>query len=152
MFRLPPFSRNIGKRFVKTPKVYFYDTGLACFLMGIEEEKQLAIHPLRGVVFENLVILELIKSRFNEGKLPNVYFYRDKSQNEVDLIQEKGTKLFAYEIKSAKAFSKSFLKGLDYLRKAVDEEVVSTQVIFDGDIDINSPENGMINFRSLNLD
>lgn len=149
LFRLPPFFRNIGKRLVKSPKIYFYDTGLACFLLGIENEQQLATHPLRGALFENMVVLEFFKSRYNRGKLPHLYFYRDKSQNEVDLIEEKGTKLFAYEIKSAKAFTKSFVKNLDYFRKVTGDDVVSTQVIYDGENDIHTSENGMLNFRNL---
>ncbi len=149
LFRLPPFFRNIGKRLVKSPKIYFYDTGLVCFLLGIENEQQLATHPLRGALFENMVVLEFFKSRYNRGKLPNLYFYRDKSQNEVDLIEEKGTKLFAYEIKSAKAFTKSFVKNLDYFRKVAGDDVVSTQVIYDGENDIHTSENGMLNFRNL---
>ncbi|MEZ4968374.1 MAG: ATP-binding protein [Flavobacteriaceae bacterium] len=151
LFRLPPFFRNIGKRLVKSPKIYFCDTGLACFLLGIENEQQLATHPLRGNLFENMVILEFLKNRYNQGKLPNLYFYRDKSQNEVDLIEEKGTQLYAYEIKSAKAFTKSFVKTLDYIRKIAGNDVVSTQVIYDGENDINTPENGMLNFRNVNF-
>src|SRR5690606_18912849 len=133
LFRLPPFFRNIGKRLIKTPKLYFYDTGLICFLLGIENEKQLETHPLRGAIFENLVVLEFLKDRYNQGKLPNLFFYRDKSQIEVYLKEEKGAELYAYEIKSAKAFTKSFVKSLDYFRKIVGTNVVSTQVIYDGE-------------------
>lgn len=149
LFRLPPFYRNIGKRLVKSPKLYLYDTGLVCFLLGIENKEQLANHPLRGAIFENMVVLEFLKNRYNQGKLPNLYFYRDKSQNEVDLIEEKGIQLYAYEIKSAKAFTKGFVRGLDYLKKAVGDDVVSTQVIYDGENDIYSPQNGIVNFRNI---
>lgn len=151
LFRLPPFYRNIGKRLVKSPKLYFYDTGLVCFLLGIENEKHLASHPLRGVIFENMVILEFLKNRYNIGKLPRLYFYRDKSQNEVDLIEEVGTDIYAYEIKAAKSFSKEFVRTLDYLRKIIDEDVRSTQVIYDGEDEIRSSENGMLNIRNLAL-
>lgn len=149
LFRLPPFFRNIGKRLVKTPKIYFYDTGLACYLLGIEKEEQLETHPLRGVLFENMVILNFVKQRFNAGKVPHLYFYRDKSQREVDLIEERGTALYAYEIKSAKAFTKNFVQNLDYFRQVAGQDVVSTQVIYDGEMDIETPENGMLNFRNL---
>lgn len=148
LFRLPPFFGNLGKRLVKSPNLYFYDTGLVCFLLGIENEQQLVTHPLRGAIFENMVVLEFFKNRYNKGKLPNFYFYRDKS-HEVDLIEEKGTKLYAYEIKSAKSFHKRFVKNLDYLRKVAGDAVVSTQVIYDGENDIYSPENGMLNFRNI---
>lgn len=149
IFRLPPFYRNVGKRLIKTPKLYFCDTGLVCFLLGIENPKQLATHPLRGAIFENLVILEFLKNRFNKGKLSNLFYYRDKSQREVDIVQEGGNKLFAYEIKSAKAFHKDFLNNLDYLRKVIGVDVVSTQLIYDGKMEINNPENGMVNFRNV---
>ncbi|TJZ63298.1 ATP-binding protein [Sphingobacterium olei] len=152
IFRLPPFFRNIGKRLVKSPKLYFYDTGLACFLLGIENEQQLATHPLRGAIFENMVVLEFFKNRYNQGKLPHLYFYRDKSQHEVDLIEEKGTKLYAYEVKSAKAFTKNFIKSLGYFRNVVGDDVVSTQVIYDGENDIYSSENGMVNFRNIKFE
>ncbi len=122
---------------------------MACFLLGIENETQLETHPLRGNLFENMVILEFLKNRFNQGKNSNLYFYKDKSQNEVDLIEENGMKLNAHEIKSAKAFTKSFTKGLDYLRKVIGEDVISSQVIYDGEHDIFSNENGMVNFRNI---
>ena len=149
LFRLPPFFRNIGKRLVKSPKLYFYDTGLACFLLGIENEKHLSSHPLRGPLFENLVVLEFYKEFYNRGKLPNLFFYRDKSQKEVDLILEQGADLYAYEIKSAKVFTRSFLSGLDYFRKIAGKNIVSTQVIFDGESSVVSDFNGVINFRDI---
>lgn len=149
IFRLPPFFRNIGKRLVKSPKLYFCDTALACYLLGIENEDHLATHPLRGSVFENLVILEFLKERFNRGKDSNLYFYRDQSQNEVDLLEENGKKISAYEIKSAKFFNRSFVNNLDYLRKNIGEDLVSTKVIYDGTEQLDSPDNGIINFRQL---
>ncbi len=149
LFRLPPFFRNIGKRLVKAAKLYFYDTSLLCFLLGIENEQQLTTHPLRGAIFENIVVLEFYKNRYNQGKSTNLYFYRDKSQKEVDLIEEKGAKLYAYEIKSAKSFTRGFVSSLDYLRKVIGEDIVSTQVIYDGENDIYSPNNGVVNFRNI---
>ena len=112
VFRLPPFFKNIGKRLVKAPKLYFYDITLACFLLGITELDQLTVYPLKGVLFENLVVLEFLKQRYNRGELANLFFYRDKSQREIDLLQEVETKFFAYEIKSAQTVHKDFLKPL----------------------------------------
>lgn len=149
IFRLPPFYRNVGKRLIKTPKLYFYDTGLVCFLTGIESETQLATHPLRGAIFENLVVLEFLKNRFNQGKLSNLFYYRDKSQREVDIIQEQGNELHAYEIKSAQSFHKDFLNNLTYLKNLLGDSVVSTQLIYDGNLDVPHSENGMINFRNI---
>lgn len=152
IFRLPPFYRNVGKRLVKTPKLYFCDTGLACFLLGIENEKQLAAHPLRGAIFENLVVLEFLKNRFNKGKLSNLFYYRDKSQREVDIVQEQGIELYAYEIKSAKSFNKDFLNNLNYLKTLLGNNLVSTQLIFDGEMEIHSKENGSVNFRNIKFE
>src|SRR5690606_4773534 len=102
-----------------------------------------------GVQTCALPILNFVKQRFNAGKVPHLYFYRDKSQREVDLIEERGTALYAYEIKSAKAFTKNFVQNLDYFRQVAGQDVVSTQVIYDGEINIETPENGMLNFRNL---
>nr|WP_168199348.1 DUF4143 domain-containing protein [Pedobacter aquae] len=121
-------------------------------MLGIENEQHLDVHPLRGAIFENLVVLEFIKNRFNKGKLPNLYFYRDKSQHEIDLIEEKGLQLHAYEIKSAKAFTRDFLNNLNYLRKIVGQDMASTRVIYDGPDDYETSENGIINFRNIKFD
>ena len=138
-----------GKRLVKTPKIYFYDTGLVCYLNGIENEKQLTTHPLRGAIFENLAVLEFLKKRFNAGKDANIYYYRDQSR-EVDILQEFGNQFHAYELKSAKAFHSAFLDNLKYLKSVMGGELLTkTQVIYDGDTDINTPENGMINIRNI---
>lgn len=149
VFRLPPFHKNIGKRLVKTPKLYFYDTSLACFLLNIDNESHLATHPLRGELFENLVILEFLKARFNAGKSANCYFYRDQAQQEVDLLCAEGNGYHAYEIKSATAFHTSFRKNLDYLQKILGEQVLSTMVIYDGEQAMNSEFGGVRNFRFL---
>lgn len=149
VFRLPPFYKNVGKRLIKSPKIYFYDTAIVCFLLGIENETQLKTHPLRGAVFENYVVLEFLKSRFNTGNTNNLFFYRDKSQREVDLVQEFGYQYHAYEIKSAENFNSDFFKNLDYLKKILGENLLSTQLIFDGKTEINTSDNGTLNFRNI---
>jgi len=150
IFRLLPFYRNIGKRLIKTPKIYFYDTGLVCYLCGIENEQQLSTHPLRGAIFENLAVLEFLKKRFNAGKDSNLYYYRDQSQREVDILQEFGNQYHAYEVKSAKAFNPNFLDSLNYLKSVMGgDSLVKTQVIYDGETEINSSENGMLNIRNI---
>lgn len=132
-FTLPPYHTNINKRLTKTPKIYFYDTGLLCFLLGIENSNQLTSHPLRGGVFENLAILEFIKGRLNVAKQKNIYFYRENSGREVDLVQEEGNYLDIYEVKSSQTFNKSFLRNLEYLKGLLDDKVRKMQVIYDGD-------------------
>ena len=147
VYMLQPYYQNIGKRMVKTPKIYFYDTGLACYLLGIENEKQLSTHPLRGAIFENMVINEAIKSRFNKGKDANLFFYRDKSQREVDLVYAEANGLRIYEIKSAQRFQKDFFAGIDYLKGLFKEQIVQSALIYDGEYEINQPEKGIYNFR-----
>jgi predicted AAA+ superfamily ATPase len=151
VFRMPPFFRNVGKRLIKSPKIYFYDTGLLCFLLGIENENHLQTHPLRGVIFENMVVLEFLKNRFNAGKLSNLYFYRDKSQREIDIVQEFADTFKAYEIKSASAFHPDFMHNLNYLKDLLNEKLTSTQVIYDGEIELKSSENGIVNFRNISF-
>jgi predicted AAA+ superfamily ATPase len=151
VFRMPPFFRNVGKRLIKSPKIYFYDTGLLCFLLGIENENHLQTHPLRGAIFENMVVLEFLKNRFNAGKLSNLYFYRDKSQREIDIVQEFADTFKAYEIKSASAFHPDFMHNLNYLKDLLNEKLTSTQVIYDGEIELKSSENGIVNFRNISF-
>ena len=129
--RLQPFHINFNKRIVKTPKLYFTDTGLACALLGIASADQLMLHPLRGSLFENLVISELRKTFFNEGKSPRMYFWRDNTGNEVDVIIEKSDRVTPVEIKSGKTVTPVFLKGINYWKKISGGE--HGFVIYDGD-------------------
>ncbi len=114
-FTLQPHFRNFNKRIVKTPKLYFYDTGLLCYLLKIHSPEFLDTHPLRGSIFENFVISEFMKKKMNAGQEPNYYFWRDQKGHEVDLVEEKGMILFPIEIKFTETFQKSFLKNSEYL-------------------------------------
>lgn len=147
VYGLQPFFRNIGKRLVKKPKIYFCDTGLACYLLGIQSPSQLATHPLRGNLFENMIVMEMLKSRFNKGQRSNLTYYRDKSQREVDVVLEYANKLRAYEIKSARSYTHDFCKNLDYFRQLNGNDVLSTQIIYDGEEELEKDENGIINYR-----
>jgi predicted AAA+ superfamily ATPase len=115
IFLLRPWHANLGKRLAKTPKLYFVDTGLACFLNGIHEEDHLPTHPLRGALFENLIVADAYKQRLHAGKPNNLYFYRDAKANEVDLIAENGHQIDAIEIKSSRTIGSDFAKGLNHL-------------------------------------
>lgn len=117
IFLLQPHYKNFNKRLVKMPKIYFYDTGLACSLLGIENSSQLKTHYLRGELFESLVITELLKSRFNAGLASNLYFWRDKTGNEIDCLVEKGDKLVPVEIKSGETVNDNYFKGLKLWEK-----------------------------------
>lgn len=150
-YLLPPYHENIHKRLIKTPKIYFYDVGLACYLLGIENEMHLKNHPLRGALFENMVVNEAMKNRFNQGKDPGLYFYKDKSQKEVDLIHVRANQLHAYEIKSSQTYNSDFYKGIHYIKNIFGERLVRSALIYDGDIEKNTEENGALNFRNFYL-
>jgi len=112
LFKLSPYFENFGKRVIKAPKYYFTELGLLCFLLGIRNPEQVARDPLVGNVFENLVIIECLKARYNQGLLPDMYFFRDSNGNEVDLVFQDGRHLVAVEIKAGSTFSDTQLKGL----------------------------------------
>jgi predicted AAA+ superfamily ATPase len=112
LFQLKPYHNNYNKRLVKSPKLYFYDTGLACSLLGIEYEKQLQTHYFRGELFENWIITEYIKKSYAAGKEPAIYFWRDSNGMEIDLLTEKGGALAAIEIKSGSTMKSDFFKNL----------------------------------------
>ncbi len=115
-FKLQPYHSNFNKRVVKTPKIYFRDTGLLCYLLGIRNQHDLEISFAKGSVFENLVLSELQKNAINSSSNAKFYFWRDVAQNEVDVIIETGTKRDAIEIKSGKTINQNFFKGLDYFK------------------------------------
>lgn len=130
-YTLQPYYKNINKRLSKTPKIYFYDTGLLCYLIGIENPTQLENHPLRGAVFENMAVNELLKSRYNSDRDPNLFFYRENSGREVDIVQSMSDGLHLYEIKAGKTFMPDFRKNLDYLKELL-PDVQSGTIIYDG--------------------
>lgn len=151
-YTLPPYFANIGKRLIKSPKIYFYDTGLAAYLLGIENEEQLATHPAKGQLFENMVVNEAMKNRLNRGKDPNLFFYRDKSQKEVDLLHTQANEIYAYEIKSSQTYHKEFFKGIDYIKGVFGDRITRTALIFDGKDELHTDQNGVYNFRNFYLE
>ena len=113
IFQLPPYHANIRKRLVKSPKLYFYDVGLAAYLIGIENAQQVTTHPLRGSLFENVVVAEVLKHRFNQGRQSNLSFFRDSRGLECDLFYETGQGTGAIEIKSGATVSSDFFASLN---------------------------------------
>ncbi len=113
LFLLQPHHANFNKRLIKAPKLYFLDTGLLCWLLGIQEQEQLAAHPLRGAIFESWVVSELRKAWLNRGERPLFYFWRDSNGNEVDLLIESGSGLMPIEIKSGQTLNRDFFTGLE---------------------------------------
>lgn len=112
VFRLQPYHKNYNKRIVKMPKLYFYDTGVASALLGIENPDQLALHPFRGGLFENMIIVDFLKSRYNKGNPNNLYFWRDSLGTEIDLLVEKANSLLPIEIKSGQTITDDYFKSM----------------------------------------
>jgi uncharacterized protein len=115
IFRLPPFIANINRRLVKAPKIHFHDTGLLCFLLGIRTPEQLAVHPLRGAIFETWVASEVFKARVHAGQPANLYYYRDSKGLEIDLIVDRGDAIIAVESKSGETIATDALVNLERL-------------------------------------
>ncbi len=131
IFRLQPHHSNFNKRIVKMPKIYFYDTGLACALLGIQNPEQLNYHPLSGSLFENYVIGELIKYRYNRAKNNNLYFWRDNTGHEIDVIADNVEKLYPVEIKSGQTITDKFFEGLLWWFKVSGEKTGA--VVYSGE-------------------
>ena len=134
-FRLQPYYKNYNKRIVKTPKFYFYDTGLATSLLGISEPEELALSPFRGGLFENLVVVEFLKHHFNNGINNKLWFWRNNTGNEIDLLVDNGLKQIPIEIKSGKTISEDFFKGLKYWEKLTGEK--EAYLVYDGTVKQN---------------
>lgn len=114
VYLLPPHHRNFNKRIIKTPKLYFFDTGLAAWLLGIQSAMQVETHPLRGALFETLIITEMIKARAHRGLPSNLYFWRDREGHEVDVVVDEAGRLLPVEIKSGATLSSDWYEGLRY--------------------------------------
>ncbi|MDR1452506.1 MAG: ATP-binding protein [Candidatus Margulisbacteria bacterium] len=136
IYKLQPFYENFGKRYIKSAKIYFTDTGLVCRLLGIQKSTELQTNNMTGHLFENLIIANTLKHFFNSGKRNNLYFFRDTVGNEVDLIIESGNALSVCEIKSAYTYNKVFEKGLTYFEQIIKSsryKLLDKNVIYTGD-------------------
>ncbi len=149
LFRLQPYHENFNKRIVKMPKLYFYDTGLASYLLGIEESTQLALHPFRGSLFENLIVGEFLKRQLHAGKDSNLFFWRDNVGHEIDLILVQQNRLLPIEIKSGKTITNDYFKGIVYWNKI--SQTRGGMVVYSGDTNQQRSNNiQVLSFRDLN--
>jgi uncharacterized protein len=146
IYRLKPYYENFGKRLVKSPKLYFTDVGLASYLLGISELSQISRDPLIGNLFENLVVVEALKSRMNQGLDPDLFFFRDNNQHEVDLLYKKGRTLIPIEIKSAMTYHESLHKNIPFFHSIAN----STQgyLIYSGELEVQKSTVSVINFAN----
>jgi predicted AAA+ superfamily ATPase len=135
LFRLKPYYKNFNKRLIKTPKLYFYDSGLVCYLLGIENPQHLALHAQRGAIFEGFVSTELLKNEFAKGQPFDFYFWRDYQGLEVDLLKEKGDQQISFEIKSSKTFQSEFVQSLAKWSQTSSNTRENCHLIYAGDQD-----------------
>ena len=147
---LPPFYENTRKRLTKTPKLYFCDTGLACYLLGIETEQQLARDKMRGHLFENFIITEALKCRYNKGKESNLYFYRDSNGVEVDLLIKNGSDYTAVEIKSSQTYHPDFQAGIRTLSTVMKERITNKVILYAGDFENETADIKLLNYQKMN--
>lgn len=149
LYLLPPYFENTRKRLIKSPKIYFCDTCLACALLGVESAEQLVFDKMRGHLFENLIVTELLKHRLNEGKGANLYFYRDSNQNEIDILVSHPASLDAIEVKSAMTFSLSFEKALKKVGDWVNVPIAKRMVVYTGTLEDRNGEIQLLNYQNL---
>lgn len=150
IFLVRPYHKNFSKRIVKFPKLYFYDTGLACSLLGIKKEEELLKHYLRGGLFESFVFSELMKHEYNLGERPRIYFWRDSIGHEVDCIIEKDQKMFPLEIKSSKTINLSFFDELKRWNKISGTNPEDNFLIYSGDENAKRKSGRVLGWRSIN--
>ncbi|MCQ2339715.1 MAG: ATP-binding protein [Paludibacteraceae bacterium] len=149
IYLLPPYFENISKRVVKSPKLYFTDPGLACYLLDIEKPNQLDHDKMRGALFENMIVMECVKHRMNQGKEGGVFFYRDSNQNEVDILIKQSGQLIALEVKSAMTYNPSFASSLLKLPQWTDTPIAKRAVVYSGDFENPMGDIALINYEHL---
>jgi predicted AAA+ superfamily ATPase len=150
IYLLQPFHSNFNKRLIKSPKLYFYDTGLACSLLNIEKDEQLQTHFLRGGLFENMVIAETLKHFYNAGKQAPCFFWQDKLGREIDLILETANKIIPIEIKSGMTLSKDYFKNLSYWNKLSGNSEDNSFVVYAGIQDLKTKDGQYLTLKGLN--
>ena len=149
VFLLRPHHQNFSKRLIKSPKIYFYDPGLACSLLGLGSKEQLAAHYLRGGLFESMTIAEIVKARFNRGLDSNCWFWRDQSGHEIDCLLEAAGSLMPVEIKAGKTVSPSFFAGLQYWRSLAGVPAERSYVIYGGDDTEERGQGNLVSWRKI---
>jgi predicted AAA+ superfamily ATPase len=149
IFQLQPYYKNLNKRMIKSPKIYFTDPGLVSFLLNINSPDQINNHYLKGGLFENLIIAEILKDRYNLGMTPNLYYYRDNNKNEIDLIIESAEKLDIIEIKSGQTFSQNMLKSLIFWDRNFKEIKSERYLIYGGTISQMFQDVNILSWRDI---
>jgi len=150
IFKLQPFYKNYNKRLIKSPKIYFYDTGLVSFLLGIKDSDEILTNYMYGNIFETFIISNLIKFNYNHGKFINFYYWRDNHRNEVDLIIEDGDIFKVVEIKGGSTFNKDMLKGINYMQKIPKQDFHNFSLIYSGEDDFTYNSVNITSWKNSN--
>jgi uncharacterized protein len=148
VFLLQPYFKNFNKRVVKTPKLYFYDTGLASYLLGIQEKNQLINHYMRGELFENMIIAERMKNILNAGMEPQLFFWRDNTGNEIDLLQIQGGEIIATEIKSGATYKTEMFKGIMFWEGLTNDKSKIHSVVYGGNDSLATKHGKLISWKA----
>ena len=151
IYYLQPYHKNYNKRIIKNSKLYFYDTGLICSLLGIESAQQVRTYYLKGALFENLIINELLKNRLHKGQIQRFYFWQNKTKQEIDLIIDTVQGPLPFEIKSGMTMNDSYFSNLKYWQKLTGEESKNLNVIYGGDINLSTSNGNYISWQSLKM-
>ncbi len=150
IYLLQPYHENFNKRIIKSPKLYFYDTGLASSLLRIINPEMVSTHYLYGALFENLVISEIIKAQVHRGLRPSVYYWRDSNGIEIDCIIDKGNKEFiALEIKGGQTFNQNYLRNLNFLPVKNKRDLVRKLVIYAGNDEVGISDINIVPWRKF---
>jgi len=133
IYTLRPYHKNYNKRIIKSPKLYFYDTGLACALMNIRTPEQYQIHFAKGALYENFIINEVYKQFLNKGERPSLYFWQDSTSKEIDLLVTLGLEIYPIEIKAGKTIHQNFIKNLQHFNRLSGNPVENSYLVYGGD-------------------
>lgn len=150
IYRLPPYYKNFKKRIIKNPKIYFYDTGLVCYLLSIKSSEEFDTHYLRGSIFETFIISEIMKYLYNHYEKFNLFYWRDNHKKEIDLIIDNGDTVKSLEIKSSHTFNKEMTQGLKYWSKISSFPLNDSYLVYRGDNDMLYNNINVINWRKIN--
>ena len=148
LYRVPPHFRNYSKRLIKAPKLFFYDVGFAAYLLGVERKEQLVNHPLKGALFETLVMSELLKTRYNAVKGNNLYFFRDNSGHEVDCLLDQGSYCVPIEIKSSQTINENLFANLKFYN-GLQQNAAKPILIYGGDESYVRESAEVVSYREL---
>ena len=149
VFQLSPHYQNFSKRLIKSPKLYFYDTGLLSWLLGIKQWQQMVMHSMRGAIFENFIISELLKQQYSQGETSNLYFWRDNKGLEIDVLIDRGDVLIPIELKAGQTITRDFFKNVKRWRLLAGNEAKQAYLVYGGEQDQDRSDAKVLSWRHL---